>query len=189
MHRTVELAREQGVMDRVHVVHCDLGRVEWEGVRELAVRQAAAYGLDCRVVSREKGDLLDQVEFERKAWPAIGIAQFCTGDPTMGPVGRVIRKILKRQIAAGPDTVALLFAADRTEHLYEENDGILSHLRRGELVICDRYLFSSLAYQSLACDPEFVFYLNSRFPLPRHLVFLNTPVTLSQPPPPRCAGN
>lgn len=93
MHRTVELAREQGVMDRVHVVHCDLGRVEWEGVRELAVRQAAAYGLDCRVVSREQGDLLDQVEFERKAWPAIGIAQFCTSDHKTSQAAKYVTEL------------------------------------------------------------------------------------------------
>ncbi len=109
-----------------------------------------------------------------------GIPHFCTGEPTKKPVGRIIRQILKRQIRARPETVALLFAADRNEHLYEENDGILSHLRRGELVICDRYLFSSLAYQSLACDPEFVFSLNRAFPLPKHVVFLDTPVAVSQ---------
>ena len=109
-----------------------------------------------------------------------GVPHFCTGEPTKGPVGRLIRQILKRQTQAGPDTVALLFAADRNEHLYEENEGIVARLRRGELVVCDRYLFSSLAYQSLACDPQFVFYLNHHFPLPRHLVFLDTPVTMSQ---------
>lgn len=109
-----------------------------------------------------------------------GVPHFCTGEPTKGPVGRLIRRILKRQTQAGPDTVALLFAADRNEHLYQENEGIVARLRRGELVVCDRYLFSSLAYQSLACDPQFVFYLNRRFPLPRHLVFLDTPVTMSQ---------
>ena len=108
------------------------------------------------------------------------IPHFCTGEPTKGPVGRIIRQILKRQIRARAETVALLFAADRNEHLYEENEGILFHLRKGELVICDRYLFSSLAYQTLACDPEFVFYLNRHFPLPQHLVFLNTPVAVSQ---------
>ena len=109
-----------------------------------------------------------------------GIPHFCTGEPTKGPVGRIIRRILKQQIRSHPDTVALLFAADRTEHLYEKDEGIVSRLRRGELVVCDRYLFSSLAYQSLACYPQFVFYLNRGFPLPRHLVFLNTPVTMSQ---------
>jgi dTMP kinase len=109
-----------------------------------------------------------------------GIPHLCTGEPTQGPVGRIIRKILKRQIQAAPATVALLFAADRNEHLYADEEGILSHLGRGELVICDRYLFSSLAYQSLACDPGFVLGLNHRFPLPKHLVFIDTTVDISQ---------
>jgi dTMP kinase len=121
-----------------------------------------------------------QLHLAQRELESRGIPHFCTGEPTRGPAGRVIRQILKRQIQARPDTVALLFAADRTEHLYKENEGIVSRLRRGELVICDRYLFSSLAYQTLACDPEFVFYLNRRFPLPQLVVFLNTPVTMSQ---------
>jgi dTMP kinase len=121
-----------------------------------------------------------QLVLAEKALESQGIPHYCTGEPTKGPVGRVIRQILKRQIQARPETVALLFAADRNEHLYEEQGGILSHLRKGELVICDRYLFSSLAYQSLACDPEFVFSLNRAFPLPQHLVFLNTTVAVSQ---------
>jgi dTMP kinase len=109
-----------------------------------------------------------------------GIPHFCTGEPTQGPIGRTIRNILKKQLTAQPDTVALLFAADRTEHLYQEIEGIVPRIQRGELVVSDRYLFSSLAYQSLNCDPEFVFALNRSFPLPRHLVFLDTPVEMSQ---------
>jgi dTMP kinase len=121
-----------------------------------------------------------QLHLAERELESRGVPHFCTGEPTKGTVGRLIRQILKRQIQAQPDTVALLFAADRTEHLYEENEGIIAHIRRGELVICDRYLFSSLAYQSLGCDPQFVFSLNRRFPLPQHLVFLDTPVTMSQ---------
>ena len=47
---------------------------------------------------------------------------------------------------------------------------------RGELVICDRYLFSSLAYQGVVCDPAFVEAANSRFPLPRWTIYLDVPV-------------
>ena len=121
-----------------------------------------------------------QLDLADEALESRSIAHFCTGEPTKGPVGRLIRQVLKRQIQVRPDTVAALFAADRNEHLYEQNEGIVSRLLRGELVVCDRYLFSSLAYQSLDCDPEFVFLLNRRFPLPRHLVFLDTPVPMSQ---------
>jgi dTMP kinase len=115
-----------------------------------------------------------------EALDSLGIPHLCTGEPTKGPIGRIVRRILKKQLQAEPQTVALLFAADRNEHLYAEHEGILSHLQRGELVVCDRYLFSSLAYQSLSCDPEFVYALNRDFPLPRHLVFLNTPIAVSQ---------
>lgn len=62
MHMVVGMAIEAGVLDRVIAVHADLGRVEWEGTRELAERQAAAYGITrFEVVSRERGDLLDQI--------------------------------------------------------------------------------------------------------------------------------
>lgn len=78
--RLVEMADEQGVdRDRFLVVHADLGRVEWEGVRELAEEQADAYGLRFVTVHRAKGDLLDQAEFERKMWPS-STARWCTSD-------------------------------------------------------------------------------------------------------------
>lgn len=89
-----ELAREQGVMDRVTVVHADLGRCEWEGVAELAARQAARYGWGLTVVQRPGNDLLDQVEHERKAWPAMGIAQFCTSDHKTSQVAKLVTKLV-----------------------------------------------------------------------------------------------
>jgi dTMP kinase len=103
-----------------------------------------------------------------------------TWEPTDGPVGSLIRSILTKKIPAHPRTVALLFAADRNEHLYEPGTGIAERTKRGEIVICDRYLFSSLAYQSLESDPEYVLSLNSAFPLPQLLVFLDTPVDVCQ---------
>lgn len=121
-----------------------------------------------------------QLHMTGKKLAKCGIPFFCTGEPTQGPVGRIIRGILKKRLTALPDTVALLFAADRNEHLYQEIEGIVPRIQRGELVVSDRYLFSSLAYQSLDCDPEFVLALNRSFPLPGHLVFLDTPVELSQ---------
>jgi dTMP kinase len=108
------------------------------------------------------------------------VPHFCTSEPTMGAIGRTIHDVLAHRLRTHPRTLALLFAADRTEHLHEPEAGILSRLERGELVICDRYLFSSLAYQSLDCDYDYVFSLNREFPLPRHLVFLDTPIELSQ---------
>jgi len=42
LHYLVTLAREQGALDRLVAVHADLGRVEWEGTRELAREQAGS---------------------------------------------------------------------------------------------------------------------------------------------------
>jgi dTMP kinase len=109
-----------------------------------------------------------------------GIPHFCTGEPTPGQIGRQIRAILRREAQVDPRTMALLFAADRNEHLHEPDNGILARLRRGELVISDRYLFSSLAYQSVECPYEYVREINRPFPLPQLVLFVDTPVVVSQ---------
>lgn len=44
-------------------------------------------------------------------------------------------------------TEALLFAASRAQHVH---DFIKPHLEKGDMVICDRYIHSSLVYQGLA---------------------------------------
>jgi dTMP kinase len=103
-----------------------------------------------------------------------------TCEPTDGPVGKLIRSILRRGTQALPQTIALLFAADRSEHVNAPEVGIAAHAIKGEAVICDRYLFSSLAYQSLECGMEYVIDLNAGFPLPQCLVFLDTPVNVCQ---------
>jgi dTMP kinase len=95
-----------------------------------------------------------------------------TWEPTDGPVGRLIRQALSGQLPVHPDTVARLFAADRGEHLSGAH-GIIERTKNGVLVISDRYLFSSLAYQGLTCGTELPAALNSAFPLPELLVFFD----------------
>lgn len=90
----VRLAREQGVADRVQVVHCDLGRVEWAGTRDLAERQTARYGLPFHVVSRQQGDLLQQAEFERKMWPGPKTTRWCTSDQKRDQVLPLITRLV-----------------------------------------------------------------------------------------------
>jgi len=102
-------------------------------------------------------------------------ACWSTSEPTSGFIGTRIREILSRREKVDPRTLALLFAADRNEHLYSEPDGIIARISEGEVVICDRYLFSSLAYQSVSSDFDYIYALNSAFPLPEHLVFLDVP--------------
>jgi len=71
-----------------------------------------------------------------------------TAEPSDGKVGDFIRKsILYGEKRSTSLAEALLFAADRVEHVENE---ILPALRQGKLVISDRYVYSSLAYQGAA---------------------------------------
>jgi dTMP kinase len=83
-----------------------------------------------------------------------GLPALTTHEPTDGPVGSMIRQVLTNRLVVcgitGPRapawaTMALLFAADRLDHLESE---IVPNLLDGVTVISDRYDLSSLAYQS-----------------------------------------
>lgn len=77
---------------------------------------------------------------------ARGFNVFRTHEPSPGPVGQYIRQMLTgRQEALDPLSMALLFTADRMDHLKRM---IVPAIGRGDIVICDRYDLSSLIYQS-----------------------------------------
>jgi dTMP kinase len=82
-----------------------------------------------------------------------GVPVHETSEPSPGPVGRLLREALRGRERIDPLTVALLFAADRIDH-YEREIG--PALGRGELVLCDRYLGSSLVYQGAFADLTWV---------------------------------
>jgi 3'-phosphoadenosine 5'-phosphosulfate sulfotransferase (PAPS reductase)/FAD synthetase len=63
MDRVMELADQQGIdRSKIVAVHADLGRVEWEGTKELAQQQSDHYGIRMEVVQRQKNDLLQHIE-------------------------------------------------------------------------------------------------------------------------------
>jgi dTMP kinase len=68
--------------------------------------------------------------------------------------------------------MARLFSADREEHLYLPVTGIQEYLNEGYWVVCDRYFFSSLVYQSMEVAFNIVKDLNKGFPLPEYLFYL-----------------
>lgn len=85
-----------------------------------------------------------------------------TREPSTGPIGRLLREILLGQHAT-PDgspvegrAMALLFAADRRDHLAREIEPALA---AGIDVVSDRYLLSSLAYQAVEADRSWVEHL------------------------------
>ena len=100
------------------------------------------------------------------------ISYYVTYEPTQGPIGLLIRRILKGEITAEKETLARLFAADRGEHLYAP-EGIIERCNRGELVISDRYAPSSLVYQGLECGRNLPESLNAAFPHPELLIFID----------------
>jgi dTMP kinase len=90
-----------------------------------------------------------------KALRQRGLKVLETCEPSAGPIGALIRQVLSRRLfvpdATGPrafawSTMALLFAADRMDHL---DSTIVPALREGAVVLSDRYDLSSLAYQSV----------------------------------------
>lgn len=71
-----------------------------------------------------------------------------TAEPSLGKVGTFIRNSILYGEKRPPTAVeALLFAADRIEHVQNE---VLPALEEGQIVVSDRYLYSSLAYQGSA---------------------------------------
>ena len=69
-----------------------------------------------------------------------------TREPGGTPISEQIREVIldKRNTAMDPRTEALLYAASRRQHLVEK---VWPAIKEGKIVICDRYLDSSLAYQ------------------------------------------
>jgi dTMP kinase len=80
-----------------------------------------------------------------------------TREPSDGPVGTLVRQVLTGRIivpggrAPGWATMALLFAADRMDHVESEIEPFVSS---GGVVLSDRYDASSLAYQSVSSGRE-----------------------------------
>ena len=78
-----------------------------------------------------------------------GIAHIFTREPGGGKISEAIREILLsgKNSEMTDECEALLYAAARVQHL---SDRVEPALAKGELVICDRYVDSSLAYQAYA---------------------------------------
>ncbi|GEJ58451.1 dTMP kinase [Anaeromyxobacter diazotrophicus] len=104
-----------------------------------------------------------------------------TAEPSGGPVGALVRQVLTGRVGGAaarpgaanpfdPHALALLFAADRLDHVASE---IAPRLAEGQDVISDRYTLSSLAYQSLTCGgPAWIEAINARAPAPDATLFL-----------------
>lgn len=78
---------------KIHVSHQDLGRMEWEGTKELAQKQADHFGLKFHCTKRRdkngKEETLLEYALRRKKWPS-NKQRWCTSDYKRGPGARVV---------------------------------------------------------------------------------------------------
>lgn len=117
-----------------------------------------------------------QTRLLQSALAARGHAVHATCEPSQGPVGKLLREVLRGELAADAHTVALLFAADRLQHVRDE---IQPAQRAGQIVISDRYVLSSLAYQSLECDEAWVAAINRFAPAANLTILLDISVEMA----------
>ena len=125
-------------------------------------------GLDGAGTTTQIKNLARYYEFNRRPY-------YITNEPTSNPIGLLIRDVLQKKVVTTPEALALLYASDRHDHLYNPSYGIERITEEGRVVMSDRYFYSSIAYQSVECDPSFILSIN-RFPLPQVIVFIDTPV-------------
>jgi dTMP kinase len=105
-----------------------------------------------------------------------------TREPSVGPIGRLLRELLLGQHAlpggapADGLAMALLFAADRRDHLRREIEPALAS---GLDVVSDRYLLSSLAYQAEEAERGWVAGLAREVRAPDLTILLDVPVEVA----------
>lgn len=98
-----------------------------------------------------------------------GYRTYLTREPSNSLIGGLIRGELTKEWQTSSLCLQLLFAADRDQHLTRE---IIPQLEAGKIVICDRYILSSVAYGSLDTgDIDWLKNINERFPQP-NITFL-----------------
>ena len=81
----------------------------------------------------------------------LGYDVIYTREPGGSPIAEKIREVIldKENVGMDPKTEALLYAASRREHIVKT---ILPALEAGKVILCDRFLDSSLAYQGYSRD-------------------------------------
>ncbi|MCL5239267.1 MAG: dTMP kinase [Candidatus Marsarchaeota archaeon] len=100
-----------------------------------------------------------------------GYKTLLTKEPTTGLIGGMIRAALKENWNTSFKSLQLLFCADRARHLEDEIEPALD---KDRIVICDRYMFSTLAYGFAAgVDTHWLFNVNREFRMPDLTIFID----------------
>ncbi len=105
-----------------------------------------------------------------------------TCEPTQYATGGLIRDALAGLTKRTPAELAGLFLSDRIAHCENPQDGIKTLLNRGFTVICDRYYYSSLAYQGMDLGLDWLIAAHRLCPAiirPDLCVFLDVPTEVA----------
>lgn len=101
-----------------------------------------------------------------------------TAEPTQYATGGLVRDALGGLTKRTPVELAGLFLADRIAHCQNPADGIEMMLSKGVSVVCDRYYYSSLAYQGMDIGLDWLLPANIDCPgiiKPDICIFLDVP--------------
>ncbi len=89
-----------------------------------------------------------------------GRQAYLTAEPTSSSLGGMIRDALGGFVGRDAYELSALFLADRIFHNVNPRNGIRKFLDEGIDVICDRYYYSSFAYQGTDADLDWVMRMN-----------------------------
>lgn len=117
-----------------------------------------------------------QLELLTKTLRKEGFRVLATKEPTTNVVGGLIKGVLTDSVKLPADSLQLLFSADRAHHLVRE---IIPVLAKGNVVLTDRYFFSTVAYGALDLDREWLLDLNKNFLLPDFIFILDIAAKVS----------
>ncbi len=96
-----------------------------------------------------------------------------TAEPTGGSIGTYVRHRLSSGDMPSPAAMQLLFCADRAQHVEEV---IKPALAAGKIIVCDRYVPSTMVYgQAAGVDEAWLSCINAVFPKPDILLYLLPP--------------
>lgn len=87
-----------------------------------------------------------------------------TAEPTSYPSGVALREALSGRVCKTECEMATMFTLDRIAHNTDKDGGLAALLEAGISVICDRYYYSTLAYQGHSTDYEWVKAMNLSCP-------------------------
>ena len=93
---------------------------------------------------------------------AAGQALHVTKEPTDRPIGTLLRQFLENKYKTDERAMAMLFAADRLDHIVNDQNGLLPIIQNGVHVVSDRYYLSSYAYQSVSMPMPWVLAINAQ---------------------------